>query len=511
MNALQRFAARILGLAPISQRQYNAAKKVSANTNLHAGVRQRQTQDQVLARDGAMLTAIARKLVRNNLAASSAVDHLARKSVQHGIRPQVRTRNERLNKDIEKAFRRWSKKVNLRKNLSWARLQALWLREIVTAGEAFSHSIILQDGFYIEAFEPEQLSSGLFETIGSTGKGETVSRGIRYDDLGRPVSYYVEKNLPGLEGSLAPFDYDEIAADRVQHIYQITRPSAWRGASHFDSPAIPLDDVDSARYHTLKSIEMAARYGIHVQLPEDVDPLNEMDGLGAKLNEDNELEYNMANGSVNMMQGAASMLASPHPGPQFTPFVDSVLMAVAARMGVPAHAVTGDVSKANYSSLRAAFQEARNTYHEMQDLLIEMGCEPVFELWLRNAVKTGEVLLTENVGIMEVMDSLEWQRPGFPYVDPLKEGQADDLAIARGTKTFDQVCAEQGLDGREQRERIKQAQALDEEIGVKTPTVGSVESVTTEEPAEDDDQQSPEVNTEGAEARATTTIRWKDQ
>jgi capsid protein len=184
-------------------------------------------------------------------------------------------------------------------------------------------------------------------------------------------------------------------------------------------------------------------------------------------------EIAMEAGQIIDYAGDVHLLASNRPGGAFLPFVSKLVADWAVSVGIPTWVVEGDYSKANYSSMRAAEQSCRPTFEEVQNLIIDVQARPDVESWLTWAVLTNQVSLPAGQTVATVMRDVEWQKPGFPYVDPLKEIQSDQLMMSLGLKTFDQACAERGLHGRDQRWRIMRSRELDAETGVTTPGVGA--------------------------------------
>ena len=81
---------------------------------------------------------------------------------------------------------------------------------------------------------------------------------------------------------------------------------------------------------------------------------------------------------------------------------------------------------------------------------------------------------------------MDWVAPGWTWIDPEKEVNADIMAIRNGGKTLAQWCAERGYDWREQLEQMALEKKTAEELGlilsVHTPeSVQAAESNHKEE------------------------------
>jgi capsid protein len=289
-------------------------------------------------------------------------------------------------------------------------------------------------------------------------------------------------------------------AIRVVHLFMEDRPGQTRGISQFATGAVGLFDMNDAVWAELTALRMQAYAGLHFK--PDAAESAVLEDLGAteiaqEAPADPVKEIAMEAGQVIDYAGEVKLLSSNRPGGSFLPFVSKLVADWAVSVGIPTWVVEGDYSKANYSSMRAAEVTCRPTFEEIQNILIDVQARPDVTSWLQFAVLTGRVKLRSGQTVESIMRDVEWQKPGFPYVDPLKESQADALLIGLGLKTFDQACAERGLHGRDQRWRIKRSQELDAEAGVTTPTVGHGSPVESTGPNVDqEDDSAPAMSPE---------------
>ena len=81
----------------------------------------------------------------------------------------------------------------------------------------------------------------------------------------------------------------------------------------------------------------------------------------------------------------------------------------------------------------------------------------------------------------EKYQQCDWVTPGWAWIDPSKEVQADINALQNAGKTLSQWCAERGYDWREQLEQMalekETAEALGLKLAIHTPiTVQAAQS-----------------------------------
>ncbi|MDH5528278.1 MAG: phage portal protein, partial [Nitrospirota bacterium] len=77
----------------------------------------------------------------------------------------------------------------------------------------------------------------------------------------------------------------------------------------------------------------------------------------------------------------------------------------------------------------------------------------------------------------------KWIGPGRGWVDPVKEAKAADMRIQSGISTYEQECAEQGLDWEEQFEQRAREKQRMEDLGLVAEALGDI---PTDAPQQDE-------------------------
>ena len=109
---------------------------------------------------------------------------------------------------------------------------------------------------------------------------------------------------------------------------------------------------------------------------------------------------------------------------------------------LPYHLVTGDVRQANYSSLRAELVEFRRRIGQLQHgVIVHQLCRAVWRRWLETAVLSG-ALEADPAEVRPV----QWIPPRWDWVDPLKDIQAQVLAMEAGITSRRKVVEATGYD-----------------------------------------------------------------
>ena len=134
-------------------------------------------------------------------------------------------------------------------------------------------------------------------------------------------------------------------------------------------------------------------------------------------------------------------------GGGYEAFQYRTLLAVSAALGLPYHLVTGDVRQANYSSLRAELVEFRRRMEQLQhSVLAHQLCRPVWARWLETAVLAGAVDLPDFASQPASYQAAQWIPPRWDWVDPLKDQQAQVLAIEAGLTSRRKAVEATGYD-----------------------------------------------------------------
>jgi len=198
-----------------------------------------------------------------------------------------------------------------------------------------------------------------------------------------------------------------------------------------------LDQYDDAELDRKKTAAMFAGF-ITKTAPEDP-----MMGEGAA-DLDGAAIASLEPGTMQvLLPGEDVKFSSPADvGGGYEAFQYRTLLAVSASLGLPYHLVTGDVRQANYSSLRAELVEFRRRIGQLQHgVMAHQLCRPIWRRWLETAVLSG-ALDADPVTARPV----QWIPPRWDWVDPLKDIQAQVLAMEAGLTSRRKVVEGTGYD-----------------------------------------------------------------
>ena len=165
------------------------------------------------------------------------------------------------------------------------------------------------------------------------------------------------------------------------------------------------------------------------------------------------------------------------------------LLACFAAMGVPYAFGTGDLKKVNYSSLRGAIIEYRRRLEQAQHgIIVFQLCRPVRQRWFDDAVLSGALRIPGYVRRPRAYNRAKWIPPKFEWVDPLKDQQAEKLAVDAGFKARSDVIEASGSDPEETDRRIAADRARERRLGLAFP---SAIAAAAPVPADEDEDDAP--------------------
>jgi lambda family phage portal protein len=443
-RGLMRLRARAAASALM---RYDAA----AVTDRTRSLRAMPTDADAAAAQRARLAMIARDMVRNTPFATRAQSVICNNVVGDGIIPKVHARSKAVRSDmlavIEQHFD--TTDIDAAGKLNLYGLQRLAMNTVIDAGEVLIRRRFrsARDGlalpFQLEVLEPDYLDSSRDQM--KTGGG-LIRGGIEYDAIGRCTGYWLHRDHPGSLGVMrAWYESRFVPADEMIHLYRPDRPGQRRGVSWFAPVALQLQDMADYQEAQLLRQKIAACFAAFRVSP-DADPVTGSEDPGGL--------SSLVPGRVqNLAPGEDIRFADPPGVEGYDEFTSAVLRAVAAGMGITYEALSGDMSRVNFSSARMGRMEMdRNVSSWQWLMMIPQFLQPLG----RWAVE--DYLLTRRAGQRTDL-RLDWVPPRRVLVDPTREIPALRDAVRAGFASRQGVVRELGFDP----ERLIEEQREDRE------------------------------------------------
>lgn len=339
--------------------------------------------------------------------------------------------------------------------------------------------------------------------------------GVEVDSYGAPIAYHIRKTHPGDAYWTAGSgwgEWERIPActkwgrPRVLHIFDRERVGQRRGMPDL-TPIMArfknLDRLDKAYIRTVLVDSLTSAFIESDMEWEDVQGLfaEEDDPTRAYLQARNANQVKLVGGGVGRLFPGERLKAfnTNRPSGTYTPFMEGAIRHIAAGLNIPYELLLKDFSKTNYSSARAALLEAWRYFNTQRALIAFRWVQPVYELWLEEAVNTDAVEAPGFYLNRHAYTRIRVIGPGRGWIDPLKEAQAAEKRIDAGLSTLQMECAEQGLDWEDNiDQRAREKAALQERGLLDQARAQSLRPIMPgpsdeEEPDDIDDDQQEEA------------------
>jgi len=446
----------------------------------------RLSPDSALEQDLDTLRRRSRDLTRNNCYAAGAIDSFVDNVVGAGLTPQPRLDFERLgiseeaaetiSDELEEVFDQWQHGCDPTGTLAFFEQVRLAARNWAELGEAF---LVFSDQssaerpipLVLEVIEPDRV-----ETPPHLSGSKSVRLGIERDDRGKIVAYWIRTTHPG-DTVDVDFRYERVPANRVRHLFTVHYAGQSRGVPWLTPSMNKLKDVaDYDEAAVIAAQTEACFAGIVTTNNSQTMAINTSTGQTAAGIRTQEIQPGMIN-YLDLSQGQDIKFATPNkPGGQYGPFLEVSLRAVASGINWCYELLAKTWGRANYSSVRAAMLEVRNTVKARQRILISRVLCAVWQKIVEEAVIVGACSIDPTAFKDDPWPwfAHKWVAPGWGWIDPVKEIAAARNAIEANLSTYEIEIGAQGGDWYDvfcQREREKRV-AEDKEI-VPGPAPGA--------------------------------------
>lgn len=328
-----------------------------------------------------------------------------------------------------------------------------------------------------------------------------VRDGIRYTAYGRPEGYYIACPPPSVldswlrGGDLLAADFRYVRArlahrQQVFHLYRMEADEQERGCSTFAKSIALFRNLSDTINFELFAQVMAAQFPVFIateggELPGYV---QEQHGLSEKEEAGPTYFQSIEEGQVwyGKENEKPYVLESKRPSSNFAAFVRIVQRAMAAAQGIPYESLTKDFSETNYSSMRAALNEAWKVYSYYRRWLARAYCQPIYEMVMEEAWLRGELTLPAGApDFYEARDlwcNADWIGPARGFIDPVKEISATILALENRLMTYSEAWAQHGGDFEEGMEKLLLEAPLLQKVRQALPVSGTTSQAAASTP-----------------------------
>lgn len=475
-------------------RQYDAGNY----SRLNAGwVAYNQSAEQTDRYNRETIRARARDLERNSDMANSVIGAFKRNVVGLGVALQARTKNEKLNAEIEEAWKEWCKRRNCDVTETQSLMQMARMaveRKKVDGGILFKKCYVSGGvvPFRLQALEVDELD---ISATAPKHKGNRVVGGIEYNGYNKAVGYFIRQY--GIDG-FSQMDSVYVPAKDMIFLYTKKRPSQIREISDLTPTLTRVRDANEFMTAVSVKERIAACLSVFIKKTIPTTGIGGGLGRGFASEEGPRMSYEGKTISPGMIKelNAGDEIQVVNPTGQATDAASYIKLQqrlIGAGQGLSYEATSRDMSQSTYSSARQGTIEDEQTYIEDTELLIEDFLDEVYETFVISGVLSGLFSISDFWDPDKKKKYLkhEWVRAPKRWIDPLKETQATKTALQTGQKTFQQVAAENGQDWRRTVEDMAEVIEYGRKNGIELGGVIYGQKTEDLEPEDEDKESAP--------------------
>lgn len=396
----------------------------------------------------ATLRSRSRELCRNNPHARKAITSLVNNLVGNGIAIRAKTSDPDLNKRIDALFKEHCRTCDVEGHYQFGGLQKLAARALFESGEAIRlrrpqpRSSGLKMPLQYQIIEGDFLDHNKNQLLADGGR---IVQGVETGKDNKRRAYWMFSDHPGD----APYiRYGSLAAERtpvdgIVHLYEKERPGQQRGVAWMHAAMVKLRELDTYEEAELIRKRLEACFAGFVINPEALaDPsTGEVQVTPGITDLSGNTVEAIEPGMMTYLRGASDIkFTQPNSPPGYADYRRTQLHSASAGCLITYELMTGDLSRVNYSSIRAGLLEYRRLMAELQWLTFI----PVFlEPWWKDFIDFGVAI---GAFPHDTPYDCAYAPPVFEAVDPLKDYAATLLAVRAGFQTLPDAIAELGFD-----------------------------------------------------------------
>ncbi|MCQ4165134.1 phage portal protein [Tahibacter harae] len=390
-----------------------------------------------------------RDLVRNNGWVLRAKQAVVAHTIGHGITSKLRA-----NKTAQKRWNAWANSTacDADGRHNWYGLQALIWGTVFEAGECLIRRRWRrpEDGFAIpmqlQVLEPDRLDHSKTELLDS---GRIV-QGVQFNAWGQRIGYWLFPEHPGdLIGVAAASEF--VAAADILHIFRQDRPEQVRGVPWGAANIVTVRDMDDCEdaflfRQKIANCQVGVIYDENPQAPQ-----GQNQPAMSEAFQPGRFDY--------LRPGQKIAFNTPPPASDINPMLRHYLLRIAMTYGITYAALTGDLTRVNFSSGRMGNIDMGRNITQWQWLTLAPQLLDPVVAWF------GEALAMTGMAVRDLI--ADHGMPRREMIDPGKEIAAIVAAIRAGLTTLPAALRELGEDADELLDEYAATNAVLDKLGLK--------------------------------------------
>ena len=363
---------------------------------------------------------------------------------------------------IETAWKAWGSRgvCDVTGRMSWVDAQNLIVKTLARDGE-----VLIVDhvgygngfGYAIQVLECDRLDENMNTELQN---GNRIVMGVEEDPFGKPVAYHLLADHPG--DRIRSFHgrwYERIPAERVNHLFILVRPEQSRGYPWLTTAMLRLNMLGGYEEAEWTAARISScKMGVITTPDGDSFDGDDEDADGNLVMDTEPGEWRQ------LAKGQQFDTFDPkHPNSSYGDFVKGVIRGAASGLNVTYTALANDLEGVNFSSIRAGVLDERDSWRALQSFVTDALCDRVYRVWLGHAF-LGNLDIPPRK--LPLVAPARWVPRGWAWVDPLKDVEAAERAVALGIGTRTDAAAALGRDFNDVVAQLAKENEILEEAGL---------------------------------------------
>ncbi|NOH41709.1 phage portal protein [Vibrio coralliilyticus] len=350
--------------------------------------------------------------------------------------------DKRAQKLIEKNFEEWAKRGNcdVTGQYSWQDIQSLYIRSVAEDGELLVRMVegFPNDwGFAVQLLDSAHLDLNYNRQLKN---GHEIVMGVEIDNWKRPIAYHVLTNHPGERTYYnGKTRYERIPAEEIMLGYLPFRVGQLRGVPWAHAALLEMNHL----YGYREAEMIGARLGASKKYAYEADAEN----LDPDDSEEAYFEEEVEPGEATVVPYGYTLkeLNFTHPGSNFGAFMKEGKRGAASGLDVNYNTLANDLEGVNFSSLRHAVLEDRDSWKKKQRWMRQSLCDQVAPRLLKMSMLMGK-LAKLAFSEYDRLNKHKFQGRRWDWVDPLKDEKANTEGLKNKTRSPMQIIRDRGDD-----------------------------------------------------------------
>ena len=396
-----------------------------------------------------------------------------------GIRGIPMCKDDKLREQIKNLWNEWTLDADY-DGFDLDSMDRLLVRERDEAGEVFLRVIYMPASaglvvpIQFQVIESECLDHDYNEALKDDAK---VVAGIEFNSKGKIVAYHFNKNNP-TDSTIVNKTLERIRvpADEVCHYFKRSRAGQVRGSPRAYAGQMQMRDLmiyeenelerkknSSATYATIQSTDSS----IMSELGNDINTFTPDSGMTTPPQVMGTDPAVINKGSVVHLYPGEKLEVTKvaESDPNYDAYIAGKNRTAAKALGLSYETYSGDLRGNSYSGIRVAKNLEEIKFGVDQEEFIKKVKRFVWQKWFDQAVVAGILKIPDYASRKAYYTAINWQAPGWKYINPLQEINAVAAEINAGISTRTIAAAARGRDFAELQAQLKAEREIEQQFG----------------------------------------------